>query len=512
MKKVPHHNSLRITMEDIELFSQASHDRNPLHLSLSYSRRTPYGQPVVFGVLCGIASIGFTCRRLGYNASNIEMEFLGPIFTEVDYRVETLEISSDETSIGVFDGRRQLLKCSIKYKEISNNKVQSDKFSLLPINGIAPRTEAVKTIPKELVQGHNVKGSYMHSSEPFEKLAEKFELFNRGISESQYSALMCCSYLVGMELPGTDALFSELKIDFDNSDSCLDKDLYFNMELENYDKRFDLLNIIGNFTSNHKQFAKIQLVSFVRNNEQIINDSIINIDDKLSDQFTGKVAMVTGASRGLGAAITRNLVMHGCTVFVNYHQSHNEAKELKESLIGSRGTVILVPGDITDYDYCEEIMIRITEEYGKLDYLFLNATPPLLPLWLEPTAIQRIHEFILKSISMASIPMTTYLQLLAQSGGQQIFISTSAVQEATAEWPHYVAAKSAIEGMLRAAALEYPKVKFNITRFNRILTDLTNTPMGRKGAMSPEAAAYQLVSAIASPLNERGKVTILDID
>ncbi|WP_432702325.1 SDR family NAD(P)-dependent oxidoreductase [Lysinibacillus sphaericus] len=511
MNKTDGQNYLRFSMDDLKLFSQASHDRNPLHLSQNYCRKTPFGQPVVFGVLCGIASISYLPKKYSYIASDISMEFFGPIFLDVDYRVEIQEKNSRFVSISVVDGSQQLLKLSIEYKEAGINEIPLRKMIDSSEYRESTRREPAIIDPSELGNEINIKGNYTPSFEAFKKLEKQYDLMDKGISVRQYSALMCCSYLTGMEMPGKEALFSQLKIEFNDLEHSWDTGFSYNVYSENYDKRFKLLKVGGSIAIKEKQYASIKLTSFVREKASLLTNHSVTDNSYTTDFLKGKVALVTGASRGLGAAIVKALVMQGCTVLVNYHRSHKEAEYLRDSFSTYKGSIVLVPGDISDISYCERLKNQLIEDYGKLDFLILNATPPLLPLWIEPTALQRIHNFLIKSISMASTPMAVFMPLLSQSDGKQVFISSSAVREATAVWPHYVAAKSAIEGLVRTSAIEYPNVQFTVARFKKLLTDLTNTPMGKKGAIHPEWAAFNLIKEISSGPGKRGEVSILEM-
>lgn len=501
--------TLCFTMEDIKHFSQISLDRNPLHISREYSRKTPYGQPVVFGVLCGIASMGFLPERSGQIVSKVIMDFYGPILLGVDYQVVLKKNHTSKVDISVYDGWREMLSLSINYLDLDKDITQFNDYN---------NTEGVKAVTnisitrdlKEFEEGITVEGDYMPSLQEIKSLAQKYNLLNKGITLCQISSLMCCSYIVGMELPGTNALFSKLDIDFTDLNTTGQNSLHYNAYSENFDKRFNLLNICGCISNNDKEFARVKLSSFVRKQPSKLTDQYNNIET--SSILKGKVALVTGASRGLGSAITKSLVMRGCTVLVNYFSSHKEAEELKENLKDTEGKVVLVPGDISDLDYCEKLKDQIEKEFGKLDYLILNATPSLLPLWLEPSGLQRIHDYLIRSIKISSVPMAVFNELLSKSSGKQIFISSSAVKEATADWPHYVAAKSAIEGLVRTAALEYPDVQYSIVRFKKLLTDLTNTPMGSKGAISPDLAANELVEKINSLSGNRGEIVIFEFN
>lgn len=78
-------------------------------------------------------------------------------------------------------------------------------------------------------------------------------------------------------------------------------------------------------------------------------------------------------------------------------------------------------------------------------------------------------------------------------------ISSSAVGHPVKEWPHYLAAKQAAEMLMRVAGMQYPKARTLIVRPPKMLTTLTNTPVGRLDAVSPATVAIQLVRRLAEP-------------
>ena len=74
------------TTQDLKLFSAASHDRNPLHISETYARATPYGEPVVFGMLGAMAALGQLKERDDKVLQRISLEFRNPLSIGVPYR------------------------------------------------------------------------------------------------------------------------------------------------------------------------------------------------------------------------------------------------------------------------------------------------------------------------------------------------------------------------------------------------------------------------------------------
>lgn len=87
----------------------------------------------------------------------------------------------------------------------------------------------------------------------------------------------------------------------------------------------------------------------------------------------GKVALVTGASRGIGKAIALKLAEHGADVVVNYVHSEKEANDVKEQIIKMGGKAITYQADIAKRDELEEMVKTTISEFGKIDILINNA-------------------------------------------------------------------------------------------------------------------------------------------
>jgi NAD(P)-dependent dehydrogenase (short-subunit alcohol dehydrogenase family) len=101
------------------------------------------------------------------------------------------------------------------------------------------------------------------------------------------------------------------------------------------------------------------------------------------------------------------------------------------------------------------------------------------------------------------------LELLNRSGGCAVIISSVAAEQPVKDWPHYVAAKRAVEALARVAPLQYPKVASLIVRPRKLLTTMTNTPLGHLGATSPGLFADRIAQRLEHPL-EPGKTEILE--
>jgi NAD(P)-dependent dehydrogenase (short-subunit alcohol dehydrogenase family) len=99
-------------------------------------------------------------------------------------------------------------------------------------------------------------------------------------------------------------------------------------------------------------------------------------------------------------------------------------------------------------------------------------------------------------------PLAALLPSLADRGGSVIVISSEFVRTTPAEWPQYVSAKCAIEGLVRVAAAQVPAVRFWIVRPPKLLTDMTNTPMARLHTIPPEKVARVVLDRIHGPMSD----------
>ena len=128
-----------------------------------------------------------------------------------------------------------------------------------------------------------------------------------------------------------------------------------------------------------------------------------------------------------------------------------------------------------------------------------GTSPALRPLWLEPAAAVRLRDFIALSVALVSTPLACAMDLVERRRGTALIVSSAAVHAPPPEWPHYLAAKCAVEGLARAAATEYPGARVVVARPPRLRTDLTNTPMGSLEGLSPDDAAARIVGRLLDP-------------
>ena len=491
---------IRFTPEDLELFSSASHDRNPLHLSDEYARRTPYGGRVVFGVLDGLTAIGRIPERPGQVLSSLEFEFFDTALLGIDYSVQIRENDDRELGLQVMDGRRPVLEAVLGFANGATG-------NWIPGPARAGATEPRELTSRELPIGHHVAGRYGPTETDWAKLRSKLGLHQSWLAPQHVGALLWSSYLIGMEMPGKRALFSRLRMEFEDT---RDVNSPFDYEAEITSvSPVGELTIEGTLSCHGSAWARVELAAHVREDVPPISVASVENLTGRSENLKGKVALVTGASRGLGSALVHALALHGCTVVLNFARNSTLAERVRDSLSEFPGKVILDQGDAGSPEWCRKSAARVASQFGGLDFLICNASPPLLPLWLESDAAERVNRFINSSTAMISSPLMAFLRQVAARKGWTVLISSVAATQPHPHFPHYSAAKCAAEALVRSAATEYRTVSSLIVRPSRLLTDLTNTPLGRKGAMAPEVVAGAILRRLQGPVCA-GQVEVLE--
>lgn len=174
------------------------------------------------------------------------------------------------------------------------------------------------------------------------------------------------------------------------------------------------------------------------------------------DGQTGRVALVTGASRGLGAVISAALARDGFAVAMNYLRAADTAAEVREKIVASGGRAEIFRADVTDEAEVDDLYRRVVETLGAIDVLVLNATGPQPDIPVEGLRWQDLLtqlEFFVKSpflLTRRALP-----DMKRRGYGRIIHIGSDVVGLGPAESSAYVAAKAAQLGLTRSWAREF---------------------------------------------------------
>lgn len=489
MRPGGHEESLTISQAELSLFTAASHDRNPLHLDEGYASRTPYGRRVSYGILAALACFGRLKARPGFTLSHVSIDFQRPVFPNVSYRLELHDEHADEATLRLRDGSALLLRAQASFQPGAHEL-------LAPGESVVGRSEALDLSERDITPGDLIAGRYSPGRPALQDVSRRYGLEDRGLSQVQVATLLLSSYLVGMELPGKRALFSRLALDFGPSAGARAPWLEYNGSVDDRDERFGLVTLQLGVDSGGP-IARGELRAFLRPAPPVIHRDSLVARLPPGEGLRGKVAVVIGGSRGLGGALSLGLALQGCRVIATFHQARAAAETLASEAIAAATSGTIIPHQLDAGDPVALEALR-SELADGIDFLICSASPPLLALPFDRAGVARINAFIAAAVSLVSTPLAALSGLLGARRGLVVVVSSAAVREGLVEWPHYVAAKCAIEGLTRVAALAYKNVGFLIARPPRLLTDMTNTPMGRRGALPAEWAAATILRRLLS--------------
>ncbi|PGH16251.1 hypothetical protein AJ80_05274 [Polytolypa hystricis UAMH7299] len=160
--------------------------------------------------------------------------------------------------------------------------------------------------------------------------------------------------------------------------------------------------------------------------------------------LTGKTAVVTGASKGIGRAIALSLAQRGADVVVNYLSSAQAAEEVVQSIGSDRA--VAVKADVSDQSACTELVRAAVDRFQKIDILVLNAGLLAGDNSLENSSLEDFDRLFRVNEASPYIP----------AGGRVLFFSSSltALSSVTPGYLLYAATKGAVEQMSRVLAKE----------------------------------------------------------
>jgi len=174
-----------------------------------------------------------------------------------------------------------------------------------------------------------------------------------------------------------------------------------------------------------------------------------------SHPLAGKVALVTGASRGIGAAAALRLAQGGAAVAVNYYQNQEAARKIAEQIAADGGRSMIYQADVRQKDQVEQMVSAVQRQFGAVDVLVNNA--------YFAFAVGPLHELSWKSYHRAvehelSVLFHCERACLPAMKGKKacriIVVSTRLAQQPLPKMGAYAAAKSALESMANTMAIE----------------------------------------------------------
>ncbi len=182
-------------------------------------------------------------------------------------------------------------------------------------------------------------------------------------------------------------------------------------------------------------------------------------------KLSGKVAVVTGASKGIGASIALHLAAEGAAVVVNYASSKEGADRVVAEIVGKGGKAIAVQANVAKQADIQRLFAEAKKAFGKLDVLVNNAgIYEFAPL--ENVTAEHFHKQF--DLNVLGLILTTQeaVKHLGAEGGSIINISSVVATAAPATGSVYSATKAAVDAVTRSLAKELGPRKIRVNAIN----------------------------------------------
>ncbi|MEA5414542.1 3-oxoacyl-[acyl-carrier-protein] reductase [Synechococcus sp. BA-132 BA5] len=238
--------------------------------------------------------------------------------------------------------------------------------------------------------------------------------------------------------------------------------------------------------------------------------------------LSGQVALVTGASRGIGRAIAESLALAGATVVVNYARSPEAAEAVLATITAAGGRAWSHQADVADEQAVEGMVKAVLEKEGRLDVLVNNAgiTRDGLLMRMKTTDWQSVIDLNLTGVFLCTRAVSR--SMLKARRGRIINITSVVALMGNPGQANYSAAKAGVIGLTRSSAAEFASrgITVNAVAPGFIDSDMTKDldkasilafiPLGRMGQPQEVAGAVRFLAADPAAAYITGQVLQVD--
>jgi enoyl-[acyl-carrier protein] reductase III len=172
----------------------------------------------------------------------------------------------------------------------------------------------------------------------------------------------------------------------------------------------------------------------------------------MSEALAGKVALVTGAARGIGRAVALKLATAGCDVVANYYNSHEEAEAVCAEVRNLGRRAVAIKASVGLPESVDELFVELKKHFDRVDIVVSNAASGVLRPTMEMTLkhwrwCMETNAFALTLLAQRAVPMMA-------SGGRIIAMSSLGALRAMPHYGFIGASKAALEALVRSLAQE----------------------------------------------------------
>ena len=280
--------------------------------------------------------------------------------------------------------------------------------------------------------------------------------------------LAAVSKMIGMEIPGPGAVWMNQSIEWTAPVFVGDQ-----------------IDITAKIASISQGAGILRLDLEARNQKDELTmrgEAQVKVSEKLSgdassEKTTDRVALVTGGSRGIGAAIAQRLAQNGMSVAVNYRDDKDAAETVVKQVQDAGGTAWSFVADLNDALAAKTMASDVMGVYGRLDVVVHCAVPAINPRNVTNLNYADMEEHLKLTLGGAVSLVSAAQRGMTERGfGRFIFLGTSAMTSAPPPgWAAYLSAKQALWGLVRSMATELGPagITTNMVSPGMTVTDLT---------------------------------------
>jgi 3-oxoacyl-[acyl-carrier protein] reductase len=497
--------ALAVDHAALEAFAAFSGDRSPLHLDPEYGRRSRFGGNVAHGMLPLMALPALLEAEQPGQAWRIvgaEVRFLQPILPGERVVLTGSVAATNEGAVLPFAVLRGPQEAEATRGSLVLEPAEAVHAHAAATPTSAPLTEGVALNDhrfESLEAGMATELAFAWGAGQlagYEALLKRLIGSARMPATSDGTALaMACLALastqVGMLMPGRTATFQEARFAFGEAVQQGTRGSV-RSSLVSLSSAAGTLSQSVRIGLNDAPFAEGKLIAQVARSP-FVPPSMAELAARGTGLgLEGKVVLITGSGRGLGATTAKLFAVHGARVAVNYRSAREQAEAVAADIRAHGGEAMALQADVTDADAVRAMVEAISSAWGPVDVLVNNAAGNFHPAPFDELRWEQMQgelDVVLKGAFHAVQAVLPGFK--AKGGGRIINVSTIAVDAPPRLQARYVVAKTALNGLTRALAVELAdrNILVNLVAPSFLETDFTSgtnrVTVGQLKAASP---------------------------